>query len=102
MDDARRLRLAEHHVELGETEDESLTTVDEGQIERVAELPGQRGGELKPAEARTEYDDPHVAIIHPRARDTGPITKLRRQLLTKGATCAVAPTGGATVQEDCS
>ena len=52
-------RAAEHHLELREAEDERLGTVDEHDVDVVAELVGQARGQLETAEAGAQDDDPH-------------------------------------------
>ena len=51
---------SEHHVQLGEAEDEIAGLVDQHDVEVVAELLGQPSGEFQAAEPRTEHHDLHA------------------------------------------
>ena len=53
-----RQRLAEHHVQFRETEDEAVTSVDQGDVDLVRQL-GQPSREFKPSETGTENHNPH-------------------------------------------
>ncbi len=57
--------LPEHDVQLRESENESVALVDEDDVDVVAELFGESGGELQATEARSEYQDPHRLHTYP-------------------------------------
>ena len=69
---AHRLGLppAEHDVELREAEHEVVTLIDEDDVGVIAQVFGERGGELEAAKARTEDEDPHRAMLRPALRPT--------------------------------
>ena len=63
VQDMRGVGVAEHDVQLREAEDESLTLVDQHDVDIVAELLGQQGREFQPTEAGPEDNDPHRGSI---------------------------------------
>jgi hypothetical protein len=64
-------RATEHDVELREPEHEPVTLVDQHDVDPVAELLGQPGGELEAPEPGAEDDHPHGRIVG-RAADGAP------------------------------
>ncbi len=54
-------RSSEHHVELGEPEDEVVALVDEHDVDVVPELFGQPGRQLQAAESRPQHHNTHVS-----------------------------------------
>src|SRR4051794_6649560 len=54
---------AEHHVQLGETEDEAVGLVDEHYVCFGAELLGQQGCQFQPAKARSEDHHSHPQTL---------------------------------------
>ena len=55
--------FAEHHVELGEPEDEGVGLVDQGDVDVVAERLGEAAAELQTAEAGSQDQDAHARRI---------------------------------------
>ena len=61
MQDLRRTLPAEHDVELRESEDEPLASVDEDDVGVRPELLGERRRDLQPAETCAQDDNSHGA-----------------------------------------
>ena len=59
-------RPPEHDVELREPEHEPLALVDQDDVEFITELVGQPRRQLQAAEARTQHEDPHRAMLRDR------------------------------------
>jgi hypothetical protein len=50
---------AEHHVQLGEAEDEPLRPVDQDDVVLIAQLVGEPGRQLQTTETGTQHQDSH-------------------------------------------
>jgi len=63
MPDRLRRGAAEHHVELGEAEHESVGLVDQHDVGVTAELVREPGGQLQAAEAGAEHENAHLSAL---------------------------------------
>jgi hypothetical protein len=59
MADSLRRGAAEHHVELGEAEHESVGFIDQHDVDRIAQLVRESGGQLQAAETGAEHENWH-------------------------------------------
>jgi hypothetical protein len=63
MPDRLRRGAAEHHVELGAAEHESVSLVDQHDVGVTAELVREPGGQLQAAEAGAEHENAHLSAL---------------------------------------
>jgi hypothetical protein len=66
MEDGRLRRSTEHHVQLGEAEDEALRLVDGEDFEGSPELVGQRRGQFEATETSAQYQYLYVSVLSER------------------------------------